>query len=574
MVQGTQDVIANGDTRSISLYHAHTKETLTITYKKWGQYDQAALDKLNWHLRDWRRDEPTKMDPRLFDLIWEVYREVGSGEPIKVMSAYRSPETNAMLRRRSRGVAKHSQHTMGKAMDMHFSDVSMARVREIGMRLQRGGVGYYPSAGSPFVHLDVGGVRSWPRMTRDQLARLFPDEKTVHLPAGGGTMAGYEQAKAEIIARGGSVGGFGGDEELETGGGGGRFNFFAALFGGGRGANAAASGSDDAGVRAFANADAGNVERVEQQRPSALASLRNRRGRGGETLAERPVTVASAEAAREPAPEAAKPAEPAKPQANTSIASTPASAAAPAIPAFAARDAQPEPKLVTLPMPPRRPTGLTIVAEAPSSTNPAQNGAAQAPVIANLPLPPARPAALTASLAVPAITQPAPAAPSLDQRPTTASAALQAAVASGPATVPLAPSQTLAYTTAQHPSPPSRPSSLMPARPAAQPPAPMVTTASLASNPTPPSASVSQAVRQINAPLPPAIVTAPVTQKPVRVATAKPQIEPTNLPSPAVAPLAPIVTQASPETAKPLSVSQFTGSALAPMSTAGFGFRN
>ena len=88
-----------------------------------GVYDQAVLDKLNWFCRDWRLNEPTKMDPHLFDIIWEVYRESGSTQPIDVLSGYRSPQTNAMLRRRSRQVAEHSMHMQGKAIDAHFVDV-------------------------------------------------------------------------------------------------------------------------------------------------------------------------------------------------------------------------------------------------------------------------------------------------------------------------------------------------------------------------------------------------------------------------------------------------------------------
>jgi uncharacterized protein YcbK (DUF882 family) len=205
---GTQDAIANGDTRTLSLVHIHTKEAASITFRRNGQYDSKALEQLNWMLRDWRRDEATRMDPRLFDIVWEVHRSLGSQEPIQVMSAYRSPATNSMLRRRSRGVAKHSQHMEGKAMDFHMPDVSMERVRALAMRLQRGGVGYYPSAYTPFVHLDAGSVRSWPRMTRDQLARLFPDGRTVHIPADGRPLAGYEEARAEILARGGAVAGY------------------------------------------------------------------------------------------------------------------------------------------------------------------------------------------------------------------------------------------------------------------------------------------------------------------------------------------------------------------------------
>ena len=201
---GTQTAVANGDTRTIVLFHAHTKESISATFRSNGSYDSAALKQLNWFLRDWRRDEPTTMDPRLFDVLWEAYRAAGAqGREIVVVSAYRSPETNSMLRRRSRAVAKQSQHMAGKAMDTHMPGMSMAQVREVAMRLQRGGVGYYPTAGTPFVHLDVGSVRSWPRMSYDQLARLFPDGKTVHLPSNGQPLARYEEARAELEASGG-----------------------------------------------------------------------------------------------------------------------------------------------------------------------------------------------------------------------------------------------------------------------------------------------------------------------------------------------------------------------------------
>ena len=96
-VESGGNAIANGDSRTISLYHTHTGESLTIEYKKNGSFDRDALEKLNWLLRDWRRDEPTSMDPRLFDIVWEAQRQVGSTEPVNVVSAYRSPETNAMM---------------------------------------------------------------------------------------------------------------------------------------------------------------------------------------------------------------------------------------------------------------------------------------------------------------------------------------------------------------------------------------------------------------------------------------------------------------------------------------------
>ena len=120
------------------------------------------------------------MDRRLFDILWEVYRDVDGKQPINIISSYRSPATNAMLRRRSSGVARHSQHMLGHAIDFFIPGVPLADVRAAGLRLQRGGVGFYPTSGSPFVHLDTGSVRHWPRMTHDQLAKVFPDGRTVH----------------------------------------------------------------------------------------------------------------------------------------------------------------------------------------------------------------------------------------------------------------------------------------------------------------------------------------------------------------------------------------------------------
>ncbi|MGO4573640.1 DUF882 domain-containing protein [Microvirga sp. 2TAF3] len=198
-VAGTQDAIADGETRTLSFFHTHRRDSATITFRKNGRYDEQALSQLNWFLRDWRTDEPAKMDPRLFDILWEVYRESGSRESINIISAYRSPATNSMLRRRSSGVSEHSQHMLGKAMDIRLPDVDTGRLRAIAMKMQYGGVGYYPS--SEFVHVDTGSVRAWPRMSQDQLARLFPNGKTLHLPPSGKPLPGYAEAKAEILPR-------------------------------------------------------------------------------------------------------------------------------------------------------------------------------------------------------------------------------------------------------------------------------------------------------------------------------------------------------------------------------------
>ena len=199
-----QNAVAEGDTRTISLHHLHTGEDLTVTFKRNGRYDEEALKKVNHELRDWRRNEEIRMDPRLLDVVWEVSREVDAKEAIQVVCGYRSPATNAMLRRRSRGVAEQSQHMLGRAMDFYIPGVSLEKQREAGLRLQRGGVGYYPSSGSPFVHMDVGNVRMWPRMSHDQLARVFPDGRTVHIPSDGRPLSGYALALADIEKRGSS----------------------------------------------------------------------------------------------------------------------------------------------------------------------------------------------------------------------------------------------------------------------------------------------------------------------------------------------------------------------------------
>jgi uncharacterized protein YcbK (DUF882 family) len=196
-----KDATALNETRTLSFHHTHSGEDLTVTFKRNGRYDEEALKKLNHHLRDWRSQDSTTMDRRLFDILWEVYRDVGGKQPINIISAYRSPQTNAMLRRRSSGVARFSQHMRGHAIDFFIPGVALAEIRAAGLRLQRGGVGFYPSSGSPFVHLDTGSVRHWPRMTHDQLAAIFPNGRTVHIPSDGNPLKGYDLAAADIERR-------------------------------------------------------------------------------------------------------------------------------------------------------------------------------------------------------------------------------------------------------------------------------------------------------------------------------------------------------------------------------------
>ncbi len=275
MPSATESAIANGDTRTVVFSSSHTNESGSFTYMVDGVYDSAVLDKLNWFMRDWRLNEPTKMDPKLFDIIWEVYRESGSTQPIDVLSGYRSPQTNGMLRRRSRQVAEHSQHMQGKAIDAHFIDVPTSTIRDIAMRMEAGGVGFYPTGGTPWVHIDSGSVRYWPRMSRDALARLFPDGKTVFIPADGQPMPGYEQARAEIESRGGDV-----VTAHATNSGG---NILAWLFGGARGGGAdddeEGGGAESAPTGRGARTPSGGTE-VASAAPDAVVFAQRNLPRG------------------------------------------------------------------------------------------------------------------------------------------------------------------------------------------------------------------------------------------------------------------------------------------------------
>jgi uncharacterized protein YcbK (DUF882 family) len=222
-------VTAGAETRTLKVLNLHTRESGEIAFKRDGRYLPDGLRKLNHILRDWRKNQSITMDPRLFDLIWTVYQKTGSHEYINVVCGYRSPGTNAMLRSRSRGVAKKSQHTLGKAMDFFIPGVPLAKLRAIGLKMEVGGVGYYPTSGSPFVHMDVGSVRHWPRMSRQQLLALFPDGRTIHIPSDGKPLPGYAQALADYRERNGapaSVQVAGATEPKHKG-------FLASLFGGG-----------------------------------------------------------------------------------------------------------------------------------------------------------------------------------------------------------------------------------------------------------------------------------------------------------------------------------------------------
>lgn len=194
-----QAATASAETRTLSLYEIHTKERLTVTYKRDGKFDEDGLKKLNHFMRDWRTDDVTTMDRELIDLIWTLHQELGSQQPIHLVSGYRSAKTNAKLRAGGGGQAKKSQHIEGKAADIHFPDVPVKALRASALVQEVGGVGYYPTSGIPFVHVDTGNVRMWPRMPRLELAALFPSGKTAYIPSDGRpiTKKDYELALAK-----------------------------------------------------------------------------------------------------------------------------------------------------------------------------------------------------------------------------------------------------------------------------------------------------------------------------------------------------------------------------------------
>jgi uncharacterized protein YcbK (DUF882 family) len=147
------------DERRLSFLHTHTHEHLTVPYFADGHYLPAGLRTLRSFLKDFRTGEEHEIDPALFDLLNDLRLSTGTRGPFHVISAYRSPRTNAMLRARGGGVAKGSLHLQGRAIDIRLADVDSASLRDAALDLRRGGVGYYRR--SDFVHVDTGRFRRW-----------------------------------------------------------------------------------------------------------------------------------------------------------------------------------------------------------------------------------------------------------------------------------------------------------------------------------------------------------------------------------------------------------------------------
>ncbi len=379
MVMGAS--AAGAETRSLKLYFIHTNEKAEIVFKRNGVYDQAGLKKINMFLRDWRRNEPTRMNPRLMDLIWEVYRAVGARDYIHVVCGYRSPATNSMLRSRSSGVAKKSQHMLGNAMDFYIPGVSLKTLRETGMKMQNGGVGYYPRSGSPFVHMDVGNVRHWPKMSRRELVALFPNGKTLHVPSDGKPLPGFDQAMASYQARKKS-----GTTALalaSTGSSKPSRSLFAALFGGG--------GADDEEDSAPAE-EAAPVAKKAAPEPKVAAKPEPK---AKVTLPGiQIVAPEDADRADIPMLAEAEPA-PADETPETIVAALPARSVP--LPVFAARpktDVGPEEtaEISTASVAPQEAVPFAMAAEPPAALAPVQDtSAADAAADAHAPLPSARP---------------------------------------------------------------------------------------------------------------------------------------------------------------------------------------
>jgi uncharacterized protein YcbK (DUF882 family) len=145
--------------RQLSLYNLHTEEKLKATYWAEGEYQPDGLAEINHLLRDHRSGEHTDMDPQLLNLMFLLHEKAQSKQAFHIISGYRSPASNEMLRKNSTGVAQKSLHTLGMAVDLRLPGIELEALRDMALSLQGGGVGYYPK--SDFIHIDTGRVRQW-----------------------------------------------------------------------------------------------------------------------------------------------------------------------------------------------------------------------------------------------------------------------------------------------------------------------------------------------------------------------------------------------------------------------------
>jgi uncharacterized protein YcbK (DUF882 family) len=150
----------SSSTYELRLFETHRDRTIDVVYRQGSEYIPSALTKLDYFLRDHLNGDTTDMDPHVFDLLHALLVKVGRPDAvIDIVCGYRSPSTNAYLRSHSNGVAKHSLHMKGEAIDIRVPGVSLAKLRKAALSLHLGGVGYYPH--SQFLHVDVGRIRQW-----------------------------------------------------------------------------------------------------------------------------------------------------------------------------------------------------------------------------------------------------------------------------------------------------------------------------------------------------------------------------------------------------------------------------
>ena len=150
---------SSGSSRQLAFYHTHTGETLDVVYREGDEYLPGALGSVDAFLRDFRTGEAYPIDPQLLDQLHDLRMALGTTSRVEIISAYRSPKTNNMLRGKSNGVAKRSLHMQGRALDIRLTGVPTQNLRAAALELQSGGVGYYPKSG--FIHIDTGRVRRW-----------------------------------------------------------------------------------------------------------------------------------------------------------------------------------------------------------------------------------------------------------------------------------------------------------------------------------------------------------------------------------------------------------------------------
>ena len=159
MIGGCASVSAEPIYR-LHLYNIHTRERLEVVYRQGGLYNSVALARINQYLRDYRTGDIHEYDPHVFDLLHDLLNSVGHADTeIQIVCGYRTPHTNEYLRMHGHGVARHSLHMQGMAIDIRVPGVGAAKLRDAALALHRGGVGYY--AASNFVHIDTGRVRRW-----------------------------------------------------------------------------------------------------------------------------------------------------------------------------------------------------------------------------------------------------------------------------------------------------------------------------------------------------------------------------------------------------------------------------